>query len=155
MGIFYVYIVLTGISKYGRSLPPSSSCVGTLLSLCTPPVVTFLWSLFYDEGFVIGFSFLGFLTIVLPLVCFACSISSLVFVAGLFYFCEVTTSTCYLPFDPFLETNGTLQSSGQYFMAHCTSSVVTQYLSCNHSLLGSLFSWIHILCLEDLKSIIH
>jgi hypothetical protein len=60
----------------------------------------------------------------------------------------VLASTCCLPFDTFLETIVTFHSSGQSFMAHYTCSLITQYLNCSHTFLGSPFTWIHILCLE-------
>jgi hypothetical protein len=99
-------------SMFGRSPPPSSFYVGTLLSFCNPPFVTSVQSFSCIEGFGIRLFFLGFLIISLPPVSFVFSISFLVFFVGLFDFCEVPYSSCFLPFDPFLEAIGTLHPLG-------------------------------------------
>jgi hypothetical protein len=41
--IFSIYAKFVCISKSGISPPPSSSCVGTFASFCTPPLVSFFY----------------------------------------------------------------------------------------------------------------
>jgi hypothetical protein len=98
--------------------------------------------------------YLGFLMVVLHLVSLVCFVYFLVFSVGLVDCFEGPSSTCLLVFYTFFGITGTFHSFSQSFMAQCNSSPVTQYLNCNHALLGLLLAWIHMLCMEDLKFVI-
>jgi hypothetical protein len=110
------------------------------------------FSLLKDLGIV--FSSLDFLMVVLPPISLEHFVSFLVLVVGLVDCLEGTTSSFFLDIGTFFGITGTFHSSGPSFMAHYTSSPVTQYLNCSHSFLGSLLAWIHMLCLEALKYVI-
>jgi hypothetical protein len=96
IGIVSICAVVTSMSMYGIYTPPSSSYIGTFVSLSSPPFGSTTCSFSCTEVFGIVFFCLGFQVVTLPLVTFAFSVAFLVLFAGLVDCLEGIVSACFL-----------------------------------------------------------
>jgi hypothetical protein len=143
------------VSKSGILPPPISYSIEVFVYFWAPPSGSSTCSFSLAGAFGIKYFYLGFLMVELLPIYLACLVSFLVFVVGIIDFLEFLASTYFLYIGTFFEIIGTFHFSSHSFKAYCTSSPMTQYLNCSHSFVGSLLSWIHMLCMEALKYAIH
>jgi hypothetical protein len=147
-GLGCVGSIVLGVSGIFPLACPS--CAGMFSFLWFAPLEVSAQSLCYVNELGIIF----FFVVVLPLVFFFFYATFLVLPFGVLFICDEPASIGCFSFVGCLSfgiSTRTFHSSCQYFISHWNSSVVMQYLICNHSFFGSLLAWIHILCFDALK----